>query len=208
MRAHYGEDWWFLTNYGWSMTENGQVAKGRAMTERGFELRRQNAYAAHALLHAMFEDGSVADADALVDAMDRRIRPRRDPAWPYPLASGARRARGWRCGEGAFDLCGRAAALRQRGAAAERDVRLRLAAVAAGSPWPCRAQTALGRCRRLRPKILPEDEPALCRDAHGAVRGRHRQPVCARRAACARSSSASPRASCRRAWWYRKSAGR
>jgi Tfp pilus assembly protein PilF len=63
---HYGEDWWFLSNYGWSLTENGQVASGRAMTERGFALRRQNAYAAHALLHAMFEDGSVADADALV----------------------------------------------------------------------------------------------------------------------------------------------
>jgi Tfp pilus assembly protein PilF len=63
---HYGEDWWFLSNYGWSLTENGQVAGGRAMTERGFALRRQNAYAAHALLHAMFEDGSVADADALV----------------------------------------------------------------------------------------------------------------------------------------------
>jgi Tfp pilus assembly protein PilF len=63
---HYGEDWWFLSNYGWSMTENGEVAKGRAMTERAFELRRQNAYAAHALLHAMFEDGSVGDADTLV----------------------------------------------------------------------------------------------------------------------------------------------
>ena len=141
---HYGEDWWFLSNYGWSMTENGQVAKGRAMTERGFELRRQNAYAAHALLHAMFEDGSVADADALVDAMDRRIRPRRHPAWPHPLASGARRARGRRCGEGAFDLCGRAAALRQCGAAAECDVRLRLAAVAAASLWPCRSAGSSG----------------------------------------------------------------
>src|SRR4051812_24535844 len=63
---HFGEDWWFLSNYGWSMTENGQVAKGRAVTERGFDLRRNNAYAAHALLHAMFEDGSVDDADALV----------------------------------------------------------------------------------------------------------------------------------------------
>jgi hypothetical protein len=64
--SHYGEDWWFLTNYGWSMTENGQVTRGRAMTERGFEMRRANAHAAHALLHAMFEDGSVDDADALV----------------------------------------------------------------------------------------------------------------------------------------------
>jgi Tfp pilus assembly protein PilF len=65
--THYGEDWWFLTNYGWSMTENGDVAKGRAMTERAFALRRNNAHCAHALLHAMFEDGSIADADALVE---------------------------------------------------------------------------------------------------------------------------------------------
>jgi tetratricopeptide (TPR) repeat protein len=63
---HYGEDWWFLSNYGWAMTENGEVTKGRAMTERAFDMRRANAYAAHALLHAMFEGGSVADADALV----------------------------------------------------------------------------------------------------------------------------------------------
>jgi len=63
---HYGEDWWFLSNYGWAMTENGEVAKGRAMAERAFDMRRANAYAAHALLHAMFEGGSVADADALV----------------------------------------------------------------------------------------------------------------------------------------------
>ena len=63
---HYGEDWWFLSNYGWSMTENGEVGKGRAMTEHAFSLRRNNAHCAHALLHAMFEDGSVGDADTLV----------------------------------------------------------------------------------------------------------------------------------------------
>jgi hypothetical protein len=48
------------------LTENGDVAAGRAMTERGFEMRRENAHAAHALLHAMFEGGAVAEADALV----------------------------------------------------------------------------------------------------------------------------------------------
>jgi tetratricopeptide (TPR) repeat protein len=64
--AHYGEDWWFLSNHGWSMTENGDVARGRAMTERAFDLRRHNAYAVHALLHAMFEDGSVDEADNLI----------------------------------------------------------------------------------------------------------------------------------------------
>jgi hypothetical protein len=63
---HYGDDWWFLTNHGWSLTENGEVAKGRAITERAFAMRRNNAYGTHALLHAMFEDGSIADADALV----------------------------------------------------------------------------------------------------------------------------------------------
>jgi tetratricopeptide (TPR) repeat protein len=63
---HYGEDWWFLSNYGWSLTENGDVRKGRAITERAFDVRRANAYAAHALLHAMYEDGSVTDADRLV----------------------------------------------------------------------------------------------------------------------------------------------
>jgi hypothetical protein len=66
--AHqYGEDWWFLTMYGWAMTENGNVARGRDVTERGFDLRRQNAHAAHAVLHAMFEDGSIDEADRLVD---------------------------------------------------------------------------------------------------------------------------------------------
>ena len=64
---HYGEDWWFLTLYGWAMTENGNVTRGRAVTERGFGLQRQNAHAAHAVLHAMFEDGSIDEADRLVD---------------------------------------------------------------------------------------------------------------------------------------------
>jgi Tfp pilus assembly protein PilF len=64
---HYGEDWWFLTMSGWAMTENGDVARGRAVTERGFDLRRQNAHAAHAVLHAMYEDGSIEAADRLVD---------------------------------------------------------------------------------------------------------------------------------------------
>jgi hypothetical protein len=62
----YGDDWWFLTFHGWSLTENGQLARGRAITERGFSLRRENAHGAHAVLHAMFEDGSIEAADRLV----------------------------------------------------------------------------------------------------------------------------------------------
>jgi hypothetical protein len=64
---HYGEDWWFLYNHGWALTENNDVERGRALTERAFELRQANANAVHALLHAMFEDGSINEGDALVD---------------------------------------------------------------------------------------------------------------------------------------------
>lgn len=63
---HYGCDWWFLTYLGWSYTENGNVAAGRRITEQAFDLKRENANAVHALTHAMFEDGSVADAEGLI----------------------------------------------------------------------------------------------------------------------------------------------
>ncbi len=62
----YGDDWWFMSNHGWALTEAGELTRGRAITEHSFALRRQNAYAVHALLHAMFEQGSIDEADALV----------------------------------------------------------------------------------------------------------------------------------------------
>lgn len=65
-KTHYGDDWWFLTNLGWAHTENNNVEVGRRITQRGFDQRRENANAVHSLLHAMFEDGSVADAEDLV----------------------------------------------------------------------------------------------------------------------------------------------
>ncbi len=66
-RSHYDDDWWFLTYLGWSLTENGSVDTGRRITQRAFEQRRENANAVHALAHAMFEDGSTADAEALIE---------------------------------------------------------------------------------------------------------------------------------------------
>lgn len=63
---HYGDDWWFLTYLGWSYTENGNLDAGRRISQRGFERRRENANAVHALAHAMFEDGSRADAEDLI----------------------------------------------------------------------------------------------------------------------------------------------
>lgn len=61
------DDWWFLTYRGWSHAENGSMARGRALAERGLELRRANANAAHAVAHAMFEQGATEEAEALIE---------------------------------------------------------------------------------------------------------------------------------------------
>lgn len=60
------DDWWFLTNRGWSLAENGEVARGRNMLERALELRRESANGVHALVHAMFESGAGDTAEALI----------------------------------------------------------------------------------------------------------------------------------------------
>jgi hypothetical protein len=65
-RSYEADDWWFTTYRGWSHTENGAVARGRALAERGFSLRRENANGAHALSHALFEDGAGPEAETLI----------------------------------------------------------------------------------------------------------------------------------------------
>ncbi len=64
---HYGQDWWFLTYLGWSHTEAGNAGAGRALTERALELRRHNANAAHALSHALFEQGEAQACQTFLD---------------------------------------------------------------------------------------------------------------------------------------------
>jgi hypothetical protein len=66
LAPHYGDDWWFRGYRGWSQIENGGVGIGRAMTERSLRQRRENANAAHALSHAMFEQGAVEEAEAFI----------------------------------------------------------------------------------------------------------------------------------------------
>ena len=66
LAPHYGRDWWFLTYLGWAHTEAGNVGPGRALTEDALRLRRQNANAAHALAHALFEQGDSEAAAGFV----------------------------------------------------------------------------------------------------------------------------------------------
>jgi hypothetical protein len=64
---HYdADDWWFLTYRGWAHAENGEVSRGRALLQRAYELRKNNANAVHALTHAMFEGGAGEDAETLI----------------------------------------------------------------------------------------------------------------------------------------------
>jgi tetratricopeptide (TPR) repeat protein len=65
---HYGEDWWFLTYLGWSHTEAGNVGFGRTTTERAIALRLENGNAAHALSHALFEQGDTAAGRTFLSA--------------------------------------------------------------------------------------------------------------------------------------------
>ncbi|MDK1376529.1 tetratricopeptide repeat protein [Sinorhizobium sp. 6-70] len=60
------DDWWFVTYRGWAHAENGNVTLGRALTQRGYDLRTNNANAAHALSHAMYEGGAGEDAERLI----------------------------------------------------------------------------------------------------------------------------------------------
>jgi len=60
------DDWWFLTYRGWAHAENGNVTLGRALTQRGYDLRTNNANAAHALSHAMYEGGAGEEAERLI----------------------------------------------------------------------------------------------------------------------------------------------
>ena len=108
---HYGEDWWFLSNYGWSMTENGEVAKGRAMTERAFDAAPQQR-----LCRAC---AAACDVRGRLGRRRRRAGRRNGsaattaPASCTAISAGIRRSARSKSAmrQGAGDLCGRAAAL-------------------------------------------------------------------------------------------------
>ncbi|MDT3722273.1 tetratricopeptide repeat protein [Pseudomonas oryzihabitans] len=65
-RHFAADDWWFQTYHGWALGENGDVLRGRTLTEKALELRRQNVNAAHALTHVLHESGASEEAARLI----------------------------------------------------------------------------------------------------------------------------------------------
>lgn len=66
--SQYGDDWWFATFQGWAEAENGNPALGRRMLERALGQRRENAHAAHAFTHALFEAGDHEEAETFLES--------------------------------------------------------------------------------------------------------------------------------------------
>jgi len=53
----YGDDWWFLTIYGFALIETGQWLEGRELLERALEQKPRSAHSAHVYVHSLYEAG-------------------------------------------------------------------------------------------------------------------------------------------------------
>lgn len=59
LAPHYGEDWWFLSQYAFALCETGSLAQADAMIEQSLKLNRANAQAAHVRSHTWYEMGEA-----------------------------------------------------------------------------------------------------------------------------------------------------
>ncbi len=57
LAPHYGDDWWFLAQHGFSQVEAGQVAEAEGLLERALAGNPRNANAAHIRAHVHYEAG-------------------------------------------------------------------------------------------------------------------------------------------------------
>ena len=71
LAPHYGDDWWFLAQHGFSQVEAGQVAAAEANLERALAGNPRNANAAHIRAHVHYEAGERETGLARLDAWRR-----------------------------------------------------------------------------------------------------------------------------------------
>ena len=98
LAPHYGEDWWFLAQHGFSQVEAGQVAEAERLLERALAGNPRNANAAHIRAHVHYEAGEPAEGLARLDAWrqdyDREGQLACHIAWHVAI---------WRAGAGEID---------------------------------------------------------------------------------------------------------
>ena len=67
--AHaWGDDWWFLSAFGWALVETGETEAGIPMLDRSLELKPDNANALHGRIHGYYEEGAAVEGEALIDS--------------------------------------------------------------------------------------------------------------------------------------------
>lgn len=66
LQPHYGDDWWFLCQHGFSQVEAGQTAKATETLEKSLTLNSRNANAAHIRAHVYYEAGETAAGSAFM----------------------------------------------------------------------------------------------------------------------------------------------
>lgn len=71
LAPHYGDDWWFLAQHGFSQVEAGQVAEAECLLERALAGNPRNANAAHIRAHVHYEAGERKDGLARLEAWRR-----------------------------------------------------------------------------------------------------------------------------------------
>ena len=71
LAPHYGDDWWFLAQHGFSQVEAGQVAEAERLLERALAGNPRNANAAHIRAHVHYEAGERREGLARLEAWRR-----------------------------------------------------------------------------------------------------------------------------------------
>ena len=98
LSPHYGDDWWFLAQHGFSQVEAGQVAEAERLLERALAGNPRNANAAHIRAHVHYEAGELKEGLARLDAWRRDYDPEAQLschiAWHVAI---------WRAAEGDLD---------------------------------------------------------------------------------------------------------
>ena len=67
LAPHYGEDWWFLAQHGFSQVEAGQVTEAERLLERALAGNPRNANAAHIRAHVHYEVGEQEEGLVRLD---------------------------------------------------------------------------------------------------------------------------------------------
>jgi len=59
LKPHYGDDWWFLSQYAFSLCETGQVDKASSVIDRSLAINPRNSHGAHVRSHIHYEAGET-----------------------------------------------------------------------------------------------------------------------------------------------------